>query len=236
MQKKALAALKAAFPLTLPVMAGYMILGIGFGLLLESKGFGLPWAVLMSAGIYAGSMQYVAVDLLAAGAGLITTALMTLMVNARHLFYALAMLVKYRDMGKAKPYLVFALTDETFSLVSHAEPPKGVERKTFYLLISALNQSYWVLGSLLGSLFGTLVPMDTRGVDFSMTALFLVIVTDNLLKKESRPSTLVGIGCSLLCLALFGPDNFLIPAMGAILLALLCLRKRLDCVRKGGGE
>ncbi len=226
-------ALKAAFPLTLPVMAGYVILGIGFGLLLESRGYGLPWALLMSAAIYAGSMQYVAVDLLASGAGLVSAALMTLMVNARHLFYALAMLTKYRDMGKAKPYLVFALTDETFGLVSHTEPPEGVDRKRFYFYISLLDQSYWIAGSAIGSLFGALIPLNTAGVEFSMTALFLVIVTDNLLRAESRRQTALGIAASLLCLLLFGPDRFLIPAMALILIALLALRGRLDPEGKG---
>lgn len=236
MREKKFKALKAAFPLTLPVMAGYMILGIGFGLLLQSKGFPLPWAFLMSVGIYAGSMQFVAVDLLASGAGLISTALITLMVNARHLFYAIAMLIRYRDMGKAKPYLVFSLTDETFGLVSHIDPPEDVDRKSFYFAVSALNHCYWILGSAFGSLFGTLVPFNTRGVEFSMTALFLVIVTGNLMKKESRYSSVLGIVCSVLCLAVFGPDRFLIPAMAMILLALFLFRKRLEPAEKEGEE
>ena len=236
MREKSLNALKAAFPLTLPVMAGYLILGIGFGLLLQSKGFGLPWALLMSVGIYAGSMQFVAVDLLSSGAGLISAALMTLMVNARHLFYGLAMLAKYRDMGKAKPYLVFSLTDETFGLVSNIEPPEGADRRSFYCAVSALNHSYWILGAAVGSLFGTMVPLNTRGVDFSMTALFLVIVTGNMRKKESRSPSVLGIVCSVLCLAVFGPDRFLIPAMVLILSALFLFRKRLDPNEKGGAK
>ncbi len=236
MREKFLKALKAAFPLTLPVMAGYLILGIGFGLLLQSKGFGLLWAVVMSAGIYAGSMQFVAVDLLSSGASLLSAALMTLMVNARHLFYALAMLVRYRNMGKAKPYLVFSLTDETFSLVSHIDPPGDVDRKSFYFAVSALDHCYWIMGSAIGSLFGTMVPLNTRGVDFSMTALFLVIVTGNLVKKESRSPSVLGIACSALCLAVFGPDRFLIPAMALILAALYLLRKRLEPEGKGEGE
>lgn len=226
-------ALRAAFPLTLPVMAGYLILGIGFGLLMESRGFGLPWAVLMSAAIYAGSMQYVAVDLLATGASLVSAAVMTLLVNARHLFYALAMLAKYRDMGKAKPYLVFSLTDETFGLVSHAEVPEGVDRKRFCLFISALDHAYWIAGSAVGSLFGALLPLNTRGVEFSMTALFLVICTDNLMKRERRASSLAGIACSAACLLVFGPDGFLIPSMALILAVLLVFRGRMDPAGKG---
>ncbi len=226
-------ALSAAFPLTLPVMAGYMILGIGFGLLMESRGYGLPWTVLMSVAVYAGSLQYVAADLLLAGTGLAATAVMALMVNARHLFYALAMLAKYRDMGKLKPYLVFSLTDETFGLVSHIEPPEGVDRGRFYFYLSLLNHGYWITGSAVGALFGTLVPMNTRGVEFSMTALFLVICTDQLLKSESRAYTLSGIACSILCLMLLGPDRFLIPAMVLILAVLILSRGRAEKAGEG---
>lgn len=178
--------LRIVFPKTLPVMAGYMVLGFGFGLLLQSKGYSFIWALFMSLFIYAGSMQYVTVDLLANGAGLLSCALMTFMINARHIFYGLSMLVKYRDMGKAKPYLIFALTDETFSLVSGDQLPEQVDASLYYLLISGLHQIYWIIGSVLGALFGQAAPMNTEGVEFSMTALFVVIVTDNLMKAKSR--------------------------------------------------
>lgn len=217
-------AVKAAFPYSLPIMAGYEILGFGFGLLLQSKGYNVLWAFAMSVFIYAGSMQYVAIDLLASGAGLITTAIMTIMVNARHLFYGISMIIKYRNMGMAKPYLIFGLTDECYSVVSHVDPPEHVDKRTFYFVFTLMNHIYWVTGSVLGATFGTLVPINTKGVDFSMTALFVVIVVDNLLKKGNRITSFIGIGCSLVCLIIFGPGNFLIPSMIAIAVALMLLR------------
>jgi 4-azaleucine resistance transporter AzlC len=217
-------AIRAAFPRTIPVMAGYMVLGFGYGLLAQSKGYGWYWAVLMSLVIYGGSMQFVMVDLLSGGASLITAAVMTLMIHARHLFYGLSMLVRYRDTGKAKPYLIFALTDETYSLVCTGDVPEGVEKNRYYFWLSLLNQSYWVIGSAIGALFGQMISLNTTGVEFSMTALFVVILTENLLKPESRLSALVGLGVSLVCLLLFGSENFLIPAMLGISAALLALR------------
>lgn len=222
----------AAFPKTLPVLAGYVVLGFGFGLLLQSKGYHFLWAVLMSLTIYAGSMQYVTVDLLANGAGLVSAALMTLMINARHLFYGVSMLIRYRDMGKAKPYLIFGLTDETYSLVCGTELPDGVEAGKYYFLVTLMNQCYWVIGSAAGALFGQAIPINTTGVDFAMTALFTVILTDNLLKQESRIPSIVGVGISLICLVLFGQNQFLIPSMIGIAAALMLLRPLLEKERE----
>lgn len=161
-----------AFPKTLPVMAGYLFIGIGFGILLQSKGYNFLWAVLMSISIYAGSMQYVAVDLLTGGATLVASALMTLMVNSRHLFYGISMLEKYKDTGRKKPYLVYALTDETYSLVCTPELTDDMDRGLYYLMVSGLNQLYWVAGSVIGGLAGSLIAFDVTGIDFAMTALF----------------------------------------------------------------
>lgn len=222
----------AAFPKTLPVLAGYVVLGFGFGLLLQSKGYHFLWAVLMSLTIYAGSMQYVTVDLLANGAGLVSAALMTLMINARHLFYGVSMLIRYRDMGKAKTYLIFGLTDETYSLVCGTELPDGVEAGKYYFLVTLMNQCYWVIGSAAGALFGQAIPINTTGVDFAMTALFTVILTDNLLKQESRIPSIVGVGISLICLVLFGQNQFLIPSMIGIAAALMLLRPLLEKERE----
>ena len=224
-------AIRAAFPKTIPVMAGYLVLGFGFGLLLHSKGYSFWWAPLMGLTIYAGSMQYVAADLLATGAGLIASGLMALMINARHLFYGISMLGKYRDAGKVKPYLIFGLTDETYSLVCTGEVPEGIDKDSYYFWITFLDQIYWVTGSLLGALFGTAVSINTEGVEFSMTALFTVILTDNLLKKSSRVPALIGVAISLVCLMIFGADRFLIPSMLCITAALLLMRPFLD---KGG--
>lgn len=217
-------AFRAAFPHTLPVMAGYLVLGFGFGLLLQSKGYHFLWAVLMSLTIYGGSMQYVTVDLLSSGAGLLTAAVMTLMIHARHLFYGLSMLIKYRDTGKAKPYLIFTLTDETYSLVCSGDVPEGIDKSAYYLWISLLNQIYWVIGSALGGIFGQIVRINTAGVDFAMTALFIVILTDNLLKPDSRIPSLIGLSVSLICLLIFGADSFLIPSMIGIAAILMILR------------
>lgn len=226
---------KAAFPKTLPVMAGYLVLGFGFGLLLQSKGYNFIWAFMMSTFIFAGSMQYVAVDLLSSGSGLVASAIMTLMINARHLFYGISMLVRYRDVGKAKPYLIFGLTDETYSLVSTDDLPEGIDRSLFYLFVTALDHSYWIIGSVIGALFGQAVAINTTGVEYSMTALFAVIVTDNLLKKQSRAPAIIGIVVSFVCLMIFGPSNFLIPSMIAITAVLLILRSKLEKEAEGDG-
>ncbi len=228
--------LKTAFFKSLPIMAGYIVLGTGFGILLTSKGYARWWALLMSLTIYAGSMQYVAIDLLTAGASLISTALMTLMVNARHLFYGVSMLSRYRDTGKAKPYLIFALTDETYSLVCSDELiPSGVDKKRYFLFVSLLNQFYWVLGSVIGGLLGSFLTFNTNGIDFAMTALFVVIFTEQWEKNKNHIPALIGVISSVLCLILFGAQRFLIPAMLLISALLLLLRKPIERRRQGEG-
>ena len=159
-------------------MAGYLVLGMGFGILLESKGYGWGWALLMSTAIYAGSMQYVTIDLLAGGASLFAAGIMTVLVNLRHIFYGIAMLKEYKDTGKKKPYLIFALTDETFSLVAVPSLPDGIQRKEYYFYVSLFDQCYWIIGSLIGSLLGNLLTFNTTGIDFAMTALFVVIFVE----------------------------------------------------------
>lgn len=221
-------ALKAAFPLTLPVMAGYLFLGLGFGILLESKGFSFIWAFFMSVIIYAGSMQYAAIDLLAAGASLLTTAIMTVIIQIRHLFYGLSLIEKYKNTGKKKVMMIYELTDETYSLVATSEPPADVDPGWFYFFISLLDHSYWITGCTLGALFGSLVSFNTTGVDFVMTALFIVLFVNQWLDtKEHRPA-LIGVGCSVICLLLFGADSFIVPAMLSILAILSIFRKTLD--------
>lgn len=220
--------LQQAFIDTLPVLAGYLVLGIGFGVLLQSKGYGLGWAVLMSLTVYAGSMQYVAVDLLASGASLISTALMTLMVNGRHLFYGLSMLDKYQKTGRWKPYLIFSLTDETYSLVCTHHGHSEQDGKLYMIATSVLNHFYWVTGSALGGILGVAVRFNTRGVDFAMTALFVVIFTEQWLTSDQHLPAVVGVAVSVLCLILFGPSGFVIPSMVGITAVLLLLRGRLE--------
>lgn len=208
------------FVRTIPVLAGYIVLGIGFGIVLQNHGFGIVWALLMSILIYAGSMQFVAIDLISAGAGLITVALTTIMVNARHLFYGVSMVDKYKDTKQYKPYIVFGLTDETYSLV--CEDPTLT--KEDYFQITLLDQIYWVTGSVLGSLIGELVPFDFAGVDFALTALFVSIVVDQWIVSKDHVPAWIGIISSLVCLFIFGGDNFLIPSMIVITIGLAVLK------------
>ena len=220
--------LKTAFFKSLPIMAGYIVLGTGFGVLLASKGYAWWWALLMSLTIYAGSMQYVAIDLLTAGASLISAALMTLMVNARHLFYGVSMLSRYRDTGKAKPYLIFALTDETYSLVCSDELiPKGVDKTRYFLFVSLVNQVSWVLGSIFGALLGSFLTFNTSGIDFAMTSLFTVIFVEQWQSTKCHIPALMGLAAAAVSLAILGPDNFILPAMLAICVMLVAMRGRL---------
>ena len=216
---------KPALAATLPVMAGYLILGFGFGIIIKANGYSPVLAAAMSIFIYAGSMQYVAIGLMTGGASLITTALTTLMVNIRHLFYGVSMLEKYQNTGKAKPYLIFALTDETYSLVCGELPGLAPEDRTSYeLLVSLLNHLYWIVGSIAGAVTGSLIRFNSQGIDFALTALFLTVFTDQWLTAKKHGPALIGLGASVASLLIFGKDNFLIPAMLIIALTL-CLYK-----------
>ena len=210
MDKKAA---KTAFFDTIPVMTGYLFLGIGFGIIMQQNGFGLGWASVMSLFIYAGSMQYVGVGLLTGGSGLVTAALATLLVNARHLFYGISMINAYKGTGKKKPYLIFALTDETYSLVSREQLPQGVDRNSYFFLVSLFDQCYWVAGTVLGSMAGSLIPMNFEGIDFALTALFVTIFVEQWLSSKDHFPAIVGVVSAAACLLLFGPDTFLIPTM-----------------------
>ena len=217
--------LKRALVATLPVLTGYLVLGFGFGIILKASGYGILLAFVMSFAIYAGSMQYVAIGLITGGASLITTAITTLMVNARHLFYGISMLDKYKNVGGAKPYLIFALTDETYSLVCGDNlDMTEVERKRYYLFVSLFNHFYWVIGSVLGALVGSIVKFNTEGIDFALTALFLTVFIDQWLNSKKHAPAIIGVAVSVACLLIFGSGNFLIPAMLVISL-LLCLYK-----------
>lgn len=226
--------IRYAWKRSLPVMAGYIVLGMGFGILLTSKGYSVVWVFLMSLLIYAGSMQYVAVDLLAGGASLISAALMTLMVNARHLFYGISMIDRYKGTGRKKPYLIFSLTDETYSLVCSGDVPAEIDQKKYFFWVSLLDQSYWVIGSTLGGLIGSMLTFNTAGIDFSMTALFIVVFIEQWKSTRNHASALIGVTVSLVCLLIFGEDNFLIPSMVAITAVLTLLRGRLE--QKESGE
>jgi 4-azaleucine resistance transporter AzlC len=217
---------KQAFYKSIPVMAGYVVLGTGFGILLRNAGYGVLWAAAMSLLIYAGSMQYVGVSLLTGGASVLTTLLTTFMVNARHLFYSISMVDTYKDAGRYKPYMIFALTDETYSLLCDGKAPEGADPNTYRFLVSLFNQSYWVAGCVIGSLLGSVLPFSTAGIEFSMTALFIASFTEQWLTTRDHIPALTGLLSTLLCLVIFGKDRFLIPAMLLITLVLTLLRRR----------
>lgn len=221
------AALRAAFSATIPVLTGYIPLGMAYGFLMASIGYSPLWALGMSILVYGGSIEYVAVTLLAAAFAPMQAFLVSVMVNARHMFYGLSLLDKYHGLGKARPFLIFALTDETFSLVSTLEPPAGIRRKDFYFWISLLDYSYWLIGSFLGAWLGSILDINTKGMDFVLTALFVVLFMEQWKKKENRAAGITGLVCMAAGVAAFGPEKPLIPAMLLILAVLLGGRKRL---------
>ena len=220
-------AFTAAFPYTIPVFMGYLFLGIAFGVLLSSKGFHVGWALLMSLTIYAGAMQFVAIGLLIGPFGLLNTFIVTLTVNARHLFYGLSVLEKFKESGKFKPYLIFSLTDETYSLLCSIEPPGSVDRKWFMFFLAVLNHFYWVLGSVLGAAAGSLITFDSTGIDFAMTALFIVIFVERWESSKQHLPALLGVCISVVSLLVFGPEHFIIFAMLGILTSLILLHKKM---------
>ena len=245
--------IQLAFYKSVPVMAGYIVLGIGFGILMHNAGYGVLWTAAMSIFIYAGSLQYVGVGLLSGGASILTTALTSFMVNARHLFYSISMVDHYKDAGKYKPYMIFALTDETYSLLCDGEAPEGAEAEgakpeganlggakpegakpegfdlnQYRFFVSLFNQSYWVTGSIAGSLLGAVLPFSTAGIEFSMTALFAASFTEQWITAKDHVPALTGLLGTLLCLVLFGRENFLIPSMLLITLVLTLFRGRIS--------
>lgn len=217
----------AAFPHTIPVLTGFLVLGMAYGLLMESKGYGVVWSAAMSLIAFCGSMQFAAVPLLTAAFDPLQAFLLSLMINARHLFYGLSMLKKYKGLGKVRAFLIYTLCDETFSIVSSVEPPEGVERKLFYFFISLFDYLYWAGGTILGALVGGMITFNTTGLDFVLTALFVVLFIEQMKKRENLSAGAVGIAGSLIGLALFGADNMVIPSMIIILILLLAGRKKL---------
>lgn len=224
-------ALRAAFPHTVPILTGFLFLGMTYGVYMASLGFSWIYPTLMALTIYAGSMEFVTANMLLGAFNPLQAFAMTLMVNARHLFYGLAMLDRFRGLGWKKLYLIFGMCDETFSVTCSTRAPEGVDEGWFMTFVTLLDQLYWVLGAALGGLCGSLLTLNTEGLDFVMTAMFVVIFLENWLKEENHTSSLLGLGLPLVCLVLFGAQNFILPSMAAILLALTALRGRLE---KGG--
>ena len=214
---------KFALVKTLPVMCGYLFLGMAFGILLQQAGYSPLWATLCSLVIYAGSMQFLLVGLLASGASLPMIAAMTLLLNSRHLFYGLSFIEKFREFGKKWFYMVFSLTDETYSVFCSL--PERARTPSVMFPIALLDHCYWVAGSTVGALAGTVLPFDATGIDFAMTALFVVIFLEQWKGMPSRLPAVIGGGCALVSLVLLGPDNFLLPALAVSAALLMACRR-----------
>ena len=228
MQKRSFAAaVRAAFPHTIPVLTGYLAVGIAYGVLMAAKGYNFLWSGFISAFAFCGSMQYVAITLLTTAFDPLQAFILSLMVNARHLFFSLALLPKYRGLGKLRYFMIYTLADEQFSLSSSVEPPEDVDPTLFYFSMNLLTWCYWVVSSMLGGLVGGLITFDLTGIDFALTALFVVLFIEQVIPRENRAPGVAGLVCSLVGLALFGPDSMVIPAMVLTMAVLLLGRRKL---------
>ena len=221
-------AFKAAFPHTLPIFAGFWFLSMAYGIYMNSAGFSFIYPMFMSMLIFGGSLEFVAVEMLLSPFAPLQVIIMTLLLQARHLFYGISMLDKFKGLGWKKPYLIFGMCDETFSINYTAEIPEDVDRGWFMFFVTLLNQFYWVSGATIGGLLGSLIKFDTTGIGFVMTAMFVVIFLDQWLKEKDHISSLIGIGVSALCLAVFGSDSFMLPTMIIIVALLAAFRKPLE--------
>ncbi len=220
--------LRYAFKQTIPVMLGYLVMGMAFGLLLENVGYNALWAFGISVIVYAGSMQFVLVDLLAGGASILTSALMTLSVNSRHIFYGLSFIERFKNMGARGLYMIFSLTDETYSLLCGTKVPADLNENDVFFTIAWMNHSYWITGCVLGALIGSWIAFDTTGADFAMTALFVVIFIEQWREAKSHLPALAGLICGVVCLTIFGPDQFILPTLVLTVGALFLLRKPIE--------
>lgn len=221
-------AIKAAFPKTIPVMLGYVFMGAAFGILLSNKGYGFWWSSISALLVYCGSMQFVMIDLLSDKFDILSAVIMTIAVNARHLFYGLSLIDKYKDLGVYKIYAIFGLTDETYSLVCSSFVPDSVSKNRFYFFTTLLNHIYWITGCTLGGIAGELFSFNTKGIDFVMTALFVVIFVEQLENQKNHLSAIIGVVGTVICLLIFGSDFFLIPSMAIILISLSAVKKPLE--------
>ena len=221
-------ALKRAFPYTVPVMAGYLFIGAAFGVMFADSGYNVLWAVLMSVVVYAGSGQYLATTFFVPGISILQAVFLTLMVNIRHVFYGLSLVDRYNRFGRKRWYLIFGMTDETYSLICTTDVPDDVDEEKFLLSITLLDQLYWIIGTAIGSLAMTMVAFDSTGIEFAMTALFIVMFMELWYRRSNRPAELIGLIAAVVCLAVFGADNFVLPTMLLIVAVILLGRKRLE--------
>lgn len=232
MKSKKIEAVRYAFLQTIPVLCGYLFLGMAFGILLENAGYGVSWALLISLVVYAGSMQFVMVTFLTGGTNLLTVALMTLSINSRHMFYGLSFVEAFKKMGKKGLYMIFSLTDETYSVLCGTKVQKGMNEEDVQFYMAILNHSYWIVGSIIGAFIGNKIPFDTTGIDFAMTALFVVIFIEQWLGSKSHLPAVIGISCAVISLLLFGKDRFMLPALIGAVISLMMVEKRI--MRKEG--
>lgn len=219
-------ALKAAFPYTIPIFSGFWFLGLTYGIYMHASGFSFVYPMIMSALIFGGSLEFVAVEMLLSPFAPVQVLIMTLLIQARHLFYGISMLEKYKGLGWKKFFLIFGMCDETFSINYTAAIPKHVDRGWFLFFVTLLNYVYWVSGATIGGLAGSLLKFDTSGISFVMTAMFVVIFLEQWLKEKNHISSLLGLSVSAICLFFFGADSFMIPAMAAIVGLLTLLKKK----------
>lgn len=224
-------AFRAALPLTIPIAIGFLFLGMSYGFLMRSKGFSFLYPMLMSFFIFAGSMEFVTVNLLLSAFNPLYAFFLTLMVNARHLFYGISMLDKYKNVGWKKYYLIYGMCDESFTINCSVTPPEGIDRGWFMFFVTLLNQIYWVSGATLGGLLGYVIHFNTTGIEFVMTALFVVMFINQWDETKDHRSALIGVGCSALCLFIFGSSNFIIPAMISIILCFTFARKKMEVTK-----
>jgi len=220
-QNGKLVALRAAFPHTIPILTSFLVLGMAYGVLMSSKGYGPLWSGFVSAFAFCGSMQYAAITLLTAAFDPLGAFLLSFMVNARHLFYGISLLKKYRGLGMLRPFLIYTMCDETFSVVATVDPPEEVDRGWFYFFISLLDWVYWVTGTVLGGVAGSLIMFNTAGMDFALTAMFVVLFLEQMLQPARRRAGIMGLACTVAALAVFGAERMVIPAMMLILVVLL---------------
>lgn len=221
-------AFKAAFPYTIPIFAGFWFLGLAYGIYMNVSGFSFVYPMIMSLVIFGGSLEFVAVSLMLSPFAPLQTLVVTLMIQARHLFYGISMLDKYKDMGWKRAYLIFGMCDESFSINYTAKIPEGVDKGWFMFFVTLLNQFYWVSGSTIGGILGSFLTFDTEGLDFVMTAMFVVIFLEQFWKEKKPYTAVLGIVCTAVCRWIFGADSFLVPAMLCILLLLTLLREPLE--------
>ena len=221
-------ALKAAFPCTIPIMTGFIFLGAAYGIYMNASGFSFVYPLFMSMLIYGGSLEFVAVEMLLSPLAPLQVFIMALLIQARHLFYGLSMLDKFKGTGWKKFYLIYGMCDETFSVNYTADIPEDVDRGWFMFFVTLLNQFYWVASATTGGIIGSLLKINTDGISFVMTAMFVVIFMDQWLKEDQHLSSLIGLGVSLICLLIFGADSFMIPTMITIVVLLTVLRHRLE--------